>query len=331
MWILPSRFSRCVLEEGASTLPFDSALETLSSSVLLKSKVTQLRYWRRALTTATWISRLCGRIYEPSMAAHGVERWIALLAATRASLSRSQERDSEPPTPATSGRTSPESLERSSPSSASSRMSLGTYETDFERFGMTFEEWVTQLRRACLQRRKSGHRTSARGSTFWQTPANPASRWPSGPNWPTPNAMDGLRAGKADDPVAWLAHRAKHAAKGVNAHFPLNIAAKLWATPRTTDTNTPSWSPARERIQLREEAVRFDFSASGPRIETTPPAGPSGSPTERKLNPGFTETLMGWPTGWSACTSSETGWSRWLQQMRYAYSYLLEGGPLSEG
>jgi site-specific DNA-cytosine methylase len=42
--------------------------------------------------------------------------------------------------------------------------------------------------------------------------------------WPTPSAMDGSRRGKAIDPDHWLEARDKHAAKGVNKHFSLDVA-----------------------------------------------------------------------------------------------------------
>ena len=42
--------------------------------------------------------------------------------------------------------------------------------------------------------------------------------------WPTPSAMDGARRGKAIDPDHWLKERDKHAEKGVNKHFSLDVA-----------------------------------------------------------------------------------------------------------
>ena len=42
--------------------------------------------------------------------------------------------------------------------------------------------------------------------------------------WPTPSAMDGARTGKAVDPDHWLESRDKHAEKGVNKHFSLDVA-----------------------------------------------------------------------------------------------------------
>jgi len=42
--------------------------------------------------------------------------------------------------------------------------------------------------------------------------------------YPTPTASDGMRAGKAIDPDAWLESRARHAARGVNKHYSLDVA-----------------------------------------------------------------------------------------------------------
>lgn len=42
-----------------------------------------------------------------------------------------------------------------------------------------------------------------------------------------------------------------------------------------------------------------------------------------RSSPAFWEWMMGWPTGWTACGSAGTGWSRWLRRSRSALSFLL--------
>lgn len=49
---------------------------------------------------------------------------------------------------------------------------------------------------------------------------------------------------------------------------------------------------------------------------------------QRRLNPLFTEWLMGWPSGYALCACSATGFTLWQQQMRGALSQLpTASGP----
>lgn len=72
----------------------------------------------------------------------------------------------------------------------------------------------------------------------------------SASKWPTPSSMDGRRVGKGDCPEHWKLHAAKHAARGVHAQFPLNIAVN-WPTPAAGNPNDgedpASWEERRQR------------------------------------------------------------------------------------
>jgi hypothetical protein len=52
------------------------------------------------------------------------------------------------------------------------------------------------------------------------------------------------------------------------------------------------------------------------------------NPKRRRLNPLFTEWLMGWPPGQALCDCSATEFTRWQQRMRGALSQLpMASGP----
>ena len=75
---------------------------------------------------------------------------------------------------------------------------------------VTFPRSGSMRSGACFERPTLAPRTGERGCSSSRT----------GVHWPTANSMDGLRAGKADDPEAWKAHFAKHAARGRWASHP---------------------------------------------------------------------------------------------------------------
>jgi hypothetical protein len=150
--------------------------------------------------------------------------------------------------------------------------------------------------------------------------------------WPTPAAREDQRS-----PEAHMAAKATMASGPRQQPTSLTVVAKLWPTPTASDgarrsdpprqaslpgivrTNGPSltqraatWPTPQARDHkgafpghraggrdLPGEATSFP---SGPQPPTTGPRGnKSSSPVV--LNPAFVEWLMGFPPGWTACTS----------------------------
>ena len=68
--------------------------------------------------------------------------------------------------------------------------------------------------------------------------------------------------------------------------------------------------------------VCFLAGLLGRQVLKTGTAGGDSSGARRTLNPLFVETLMGWPTGWTAFGSAATAWSLWLPRMRGELSRL---------
>lgn len=169
----------------------------------------------------------------------------------------------------------------------------------------------------------------------------------------------------ARDAVTWGTPRASDAEKGgPNMAFgaggtPLPAQAARWPTPAARDhkgENSPDHltnGTGRLHMDQLPNAVAHGFSRPAP---VTAPHGPTLSQlrriwrplraslivsygratwrrlwkgrARRRLNPGFVEWLMGWPTGHALCACSETEFTRWQQHMRGALSRLpMASGP----
>jgi DNA (cytosine-5)-methyltransferase 1 len=107
----------------------------------------------------------------------------------------------------------PASCQKYSQLFASSKTSADIYDWDLSKSTMTFDQWVTALRRACLQRKKSVHRTNGNASSCWRTV----------------KAMEG----------AGGCVSAKTLEQRMAAGLPLNLrdqASHLWLTPRAQES-----------------------------------------------------------------------------------------------
>lgn len=80
-------------------------------------------------------------------------------------------------------------------------------------------------------------------------------------------------------------------------------SAQAWPTPKARD--------AKGADGENRNSPGLEVMARGHRGETTPTAGPNGSPAA-DLNPSFVEALMGLPDGWSDPEGSVTGYTSWV-------------------
>ncbi len=237
---------------------------------------------RRAWKTKHWMPRLSGLTFEPSTADRGVVAWTSSLRDIRANRSASLD-ESRPRTILdTCGRTSATSWLTSGQGSLFSRTCPTIYDWASNKSMMTYEVWVTALRRACLRRKKSARHISENDSSFWPTP-------------------------RAQEPGSTSATHANG----------LTETAKAWPTPLSRDwKDSPGMKKrATGQTSLAETAFRL-----GRQHQETQP---HGDLSQLRLNPLFTEWLMGWPTEWTGSVSAATGWSRWLPLMRSELSRLL--------
>jgi hypothetical protein len=135
--------------------------------------------WRKK----PWMKRLSGLTFEASTAARGVAKWIASLEAIPASPFPSRASGKVRQTQGICGQAFDALSRKCGHSDVSSRMSPTIYQWAFSKSTMTFETWVTELRRACLQRRRSVLPMSE--SDYSSLPKQ----------WSTPRASDGEKGG----------------------------------------------------------------------------------------------------------------------------------------
>jgi hypothetical protein len=127
------------------------------------------QFWRNACGKEHWITRLFGRICEPSRAALGAAKWIALLGDTRASLSPLPENAKARTIRGICGQLSLPLFGTSDRPSASLRMCGDIYRLDLNKSPESYQQWVMSLKRACLARRKSARAITASGCLYWPT------------------------------------------------------------------------------------------------------------------------------------------------------------------
>lgn len=95
----------------------------------------------------------------------------------------------------------------------------------------------------------------------------------------------------------------------------LREAARVWGT---------LWRLARALGLKPGERPAYPYSLP---LHVTCRPGTRYSKGDLTLNPNFSDLLMGWPPGWSACERPVTGFALWLLRMRTA----LSGLPSADG
>ena len=208
MWIIPrnyrlsSRFAPAMVESKE-----DLSLPGLNieSSLMWRSKPSQLRTWLQRWKRGGYIRPLFGRILKPF-------RWSAFEAGLMSSLavirvSHSAQRDSEKEktTQDTSGLTFPTSLRQLSLFDVSLKTSKDTSLSDSEKSLATWKALVIVRRGEYSQRVKSAHRIRESGSLLWPTVTTDSAssrtkKYSQGGmplsmavrDWATPNTMDHL-------------------------------------------------------------------------------------------------------------------------------------------
>jgi hypothetical protein len=192
-------------------------------------------------------------------------------------------------------------------------------------YSMPYTDWVSGLRLAYSQRKKSALRMKDSECSSWPTAkavtgganSNRKARGAGGPdlqeavkNWPTPSAMQDTKGDAALGAIErreelgkqiGLAHRARQ--------FP-------HPAPATAKRGLPSseWRPTSRRL-LRSVTSRVALTSLRRWLRR-------GNWRKRRLNPLFVEWLMGWPPGHALCGCSETEFTRWQLHMRGALSAL---------
>lgn len=294
MWI---RFSASVPgSEGLisdCTQDFEPLAASLARSAWWRGKPSPPRSWERRCRKGGWMNVLSGAEISETYPATNFRRSTGSPAAIPASHSPTLASEWEKTTIVICGPQSSTSSELFDQAESSSRTSPGTCRSASIASFKTWRDAITAARSDCSRRRKSAHPTDASESSSlgWPTPTSTANQ--TAPSmrkhpgcrafWPTPDAMIGNRAGKANDPEAWEQHRAKHAAKGVNAQFHLGVAVN-WPTPTARDH--------------KDGDGTADVPTNG-LLGRAAPRDPTSHPGQ--LNPDWVEMLMGFQIGWTDC------------------------------
>ena len=222
MWIhIPLEFYPCVAESEESNLDSSWLFQKLEQSVTSRTKPLRAASWKRACKTKPWMKLLFGQILKPSMAELGVEKWIASLEDIHASHLVLQEKSSLKKTPDTYGQKLNDSSQKLSHQSASLKMLVDIYDWDLNKSQMTYQAWVTKLRQACLQRKKSVLLIKESDSS----------------SWPTVIASDHL-SNPTETLTNWKKRSQEKKKLGINLHKPLRIVvqeSENWPTVVTSD------------------------------------------------------------------------------------------------
>ena len=116
---------------------------------------------------------LSGAILPPSMAARGVEQWIGLLEASRASRIALPVSDKGPTTSGTCGPTPPELSEMFDPGWSSWRTFRASQGITTSASGQSYKQWVTELRKDYSRRKRLAERRSGSACSSWPAPNLP--------------------------------------------------------------------------------------------------------------------------------------------------------------
>ena len=339
MWIyIPSTLCRSAQESEASTSDLNlQQTERLARSVSLNGKLSRPQSWRRAWKKKPWLRVLSGATLEPSTASRGVESWISSLADIRASRSAPPESVLERTMLATYGQRSLESLKRRNAASSSSRMSQVISHWDSPKFSEIWKEWVSDIRQACLRRRKSAQVIDANECLFsvsetseWATPRTitggaesqqrkqELGRKRSGGGdlqaqtqaWPTPCSTDHCGSAK-------LGQRRGQLSEATEVNFQISHQAQETSTHgEESSSNIPNWP---QRSQNWQTPAACDGEGGTLEIRE----GANGKyklgdqvGSRKRLNPIFTEWMMGWPLGWTDFARVEMESCHWWRRMR---------------
>lgn len=204
-----------------STLDLNWQSQALALSVTWRGKHSASRDWLRRCKRASWLTRLCGLMCQPSEADRGAASWMASLAASPASLTAWPESERAQTTSATCGQTrgaSSPAPGRGSSSSKTSPECLSGLKARLQARRASDETWpqcLSELKSYSSARRKSAPAMSGREHS-------------SSP-WPTPQTFDSTDLQRSPEA------RARALEKGGCAN--LREIVTLWQTPSVADTD----------------------------------------------------------------------------------------------
>ena len=173
MWIVPKKYQmsyRYAQDTVASKEDLSLPGLSIESSLMWKSRPSQLPTWLRRWNKGGWFQRLSGRILKPCQWTAFETELTLSLGDTRVSPSQQQGSEQVKTTPDTSGRGSDSMWTQLDLLAASSRTSRDTSVLDSEKSLKTWKALVTQRRGEYSARLKSAHLIRESEFTSWPTP-----------------------------------------------------------------------------------------------------------------------------------------------------------------
>lgn len=340
------------LEELSSDLSSPSAPITepfVTSSGKPTRRPTSWRGWRKR----PWIKLLSGMNLSHSTASRGVASFILLQRASPASPGAPRESDGELRMTVGFGRELPESFATFDRATSSWKIPHRSLVGDWKSYSGTWPKAGTMLNGIVSRRATWEPPTSAVAFSSshnlgnWGTPTVQDLRVVDGKMRPSRLATGRKTEYLARQVVMWSkeqnwASPASADSVGTNGGGQtrsLRRDVRNWATPRGSDQNGPGFHGKRGQ-DLRTMAAEHAgyLSIEERSFRTTHQEGKSepGDKLSRRrrgslprLNPDFTDWLMGLPIGWSDSLLPETEWYHWRLVSRTLLSELATKGTLS--
>ena len=286
MWILPKKYQMsCRYAQDTVASKEDLSLPGLSieSSLMWKSRPSQLPTWLRRWNKGGWFQRLSGRILKPCQWTAFETELTLSLGDTRVSPSQQQGSEQVKTTPDTSGRGSDSMWTQLDLLAASSRTSRDTSASDSEKSSKTWKDLVTQRRGEYSARLKSVRLIRGNEST----------------SWATPNTMDYLPQRSEEALVRQATTQRKGRTRPANLREQVNPkAVAIYQNPTSWPTPTTHLA--------KEGGYPAEYTRNTPSLTAVAMESEGRPHSSGYLNPDWVEWLMGVPTGWTDLGSWET-------------------------
>lgn len=310
MWVyLPSNTCRSAPETEDSISASVWRSKLLSAAATWKTKRLPSKSWLNAWKRDRLIQRLFGRIYEPSTASLGAEKFRASLEDTLVSHGLLRAKDLVKKIRVTSGPPSPESSGKSNLPIVFSKTSRVIFPLDSLKCEPSYEQWASELKRDCSLRLKWGVRIFEKDSSFLP---------PMKGFWPTPLGKLGGANSK----------RSSRNAGGPD----LQERVKFWPSPRVCEGLRTSGCNRTEYYRIWDKIIKAMQTQESPSFHPNRMKSKNGKDffsKSRSLNPLFVSWLMNQPIGWSNPLKSvesanydcwETASSQRVRQLLFLYS-----------
>ena len=289
MWILPKNYplsSHFAQDMVASKEDLTLPALSIESSLLAKSKPTQLRTWQTRWKEGSYYPHLFGRILKPCQWSLFETKLTSLLGVIHVNHLVQQEKEKETKTPDICGHTYGDTLNQLDLFGVSLKTSRDISVLDSEKSLATWKASVIEQRGEYSQRVKLAHRTRESEST----------------SWPTATVFD-VTGGSYPTELVNGQWRSKHS-KDPNSPW---YGAKLRDAVETAEKMnwpTPSAHEARLGYQDRSDPKKKGTQQSLTTVVVNNAGG--RKKCSGHLNPDWVEWLMGVPIGWTELGFWET-------------------------